>query len=228
MGNTFHFQISLSFCNANYKHESVISCGDSTIERSTMAAQDTQQRILIMTKNTTLTLIAIIALCALSACSIQTTATPAHEAALAEALPNLAYPIEAASAGTAQLTDGLFEEPAAPGSASMTRIQLGAIQAFGDINSDGLKDAAVTLTVDPDGSGTFSYLAVVLDQNGTLQALPAVFLGDRIAVQSLSIQPGQVVVELLTRAEGEPMSAEPTVAGTLTFKLSDDQLVAAD
>ena len=158
----------------------------------------------------------------LSACSPQANTT------LAQSLPNLAYPLEAASSGIAQLTDGVFEEPAAPGSAAVTRIQLGTAQVFGDINADGAEDAALTLVVDSGGSGTFTYLAAVLDQNGTYQALPAVFLGDRITVQSLNIQPGQVVVDLLTRAAGEPMSADPTVEQHLTFKLSGDQLVAAD
>ena len=164
----------------------------------------------------------------LSACGPKAASTPQGSASLAQALPNLGYPIEAASSGIAQLTDGLFEEPAAPGSAAVTRIQLGQNQAFGDINADGAEDAALTLVVDSGGSGTFTYLAAVLDQNGTYQALPAVFLGDRITVQSLSIQPGQVVVDLLTRAADEPMSADPTFAETLTFKLSGDQLEAAD
>ncbi|BBB47429.1 hypothetical protein [Pelolinea submarina] len=164
----------------------------------------------------------------LSACGPQAASIRQDSAALAQALPDLAYPIEAAGSGTAQLIDGLFEEPAAPGSAAIIRIQLGTAQVFGDVNNDGFEDAAVTLVVDAGGSGTFTYLALVLNQDGTPQALPAVFLGDRIAVQSLSIQPSQVVVDLLTRAADEPMSAEPTVAETLTFNLSGDQLVAAD
>ncbi|MDK2982063.1 MAG: hypothetical protein PWQ55_2410 [Chloroflexota bacterium] len=176
----------------------------------------------------TLTLVSLATLAFLSACSTPAAATPAPEAALAEALPNLAYSIEEASSGTAQLTDGLFEEPAAPGSAAMLTVQLGAEQAFGDVNGDGTTDAAVTLQVDPGGSGTFTYLAVVLDRNGSYQVLPVVFLGDRIKVQSLTILPGQVSVDLLTRAAAEPMSAEPTVAETLTFDLSGDQLVAAN
>ncbi len=164
----------------------------------------------------------------LSACAPQAASTPQDSNALAQALPDLAYPIEEASTGAAQLANGLFEEPAAPGSAAMLKIQLGAEQTFGDVNGDGTTDAAVTLVVDPGGSGTFTYLAVVLDRDGTYQALPTVLLGDRIKVQSLTIQPNQVIVDLLTRAEGEPMSAEPTVAETLTFTLSDDQLVAAN
>jgi hypothetical protein len=164
----------------------------------------------------------------LSACGPQAASIRQDSSVLAQALLNLAYPIEAAGSGTAQLTDGLFEEPAVPGSAAVTRIQLSPVQAFGDINGDGVEDAAVTLVVDSGGSGTFTYLAMVLNQDGKPQALPAVFLGDRIAVQSLNVQPGQVIVDLLTRAADEPMSAEPTAAETLIFNLSGDQLVAVD
>jgi hypothetical protein len=132
----------------------------------------------------------------LSACTPQAASTPQDGAALSQALPNLAYPIEAASSGTAQLKDGLFEAPAAPGSAAVTRIQLGPAQAFGDINGD-----------------------------GALRVLPAAFIGDRVVVRSLSIQPGQVVVDLLTRAADEPMSVEPTDQQRLVFNLSGGQLV---
>lgn len=161
----------------------------------------------------------------LSACTPLAASTPQDGAALSQALPNLAYPIEAASSGTAQLKVGLFEAPAAPGSAAVTRIQLGPAQAFGDINGDGAEDATVTLVVDSGGSGTFTYLALVLNQDGALRVLPAAFIGDRVVVRSLSIQPGQVVVDLLTRAADEPMSAEPTDQQRLTFNLSGGQLV---
>jgi hypothetical protein len=161
----------------------------------------------------------------ISACGPKADSAPQGSASFAQALPNLAYPIEAVSSGIAQLTNGAFEEPAAPGSAAMTRIQLGPAQAFGDINGDGAEDAAVTLVVDSGGSGTFTYLALVLNQDGALRVLPAAFIGDRVVVRSLSIQPGQVVVDLLTRAADEPMSVEPTDQQRLVFNLSGGQLV---
>ena len=91
--------------------------------------------------------------------------------------------MEAASTGRAQLKDGVFEEPAAPDSATKTKIWLGDLRALGDINGDGAEDALVTLVVDPGGSGTFTYLALVLNENGKARPFAAVLLGDRILVK---------------------------------------------
>lgn len=164
-------------------------------------------------------------LCASSACG---TPTSQKGASIVQALPNAEYPIEVASTGKAQLKDGVFEEAAAPGSATKTRISLGKAQAAGDLNGDGAEDAAVTLVADPGGSGTFTYLAAVINQNGLAKPIASVFLGDRIVVKSLRIQSGEIVVTLLTREADEPMAAEPTVEVTQKFRLEGDQLVEAE
>jgi len=154
------------------------------------------------------------------------TRTPKGTASIAQALPDLEYPIELASTGKAQLKDGVFEESAAPDSATKTKIWLGDVQALGDINGDGTEDALVTLVVDPGGSGTFTYLALVLNEDGTAKPLAAILLGDRVIVKSVALQQGKLVVSLLTRKPDEPMSAKPTVEETREFELQDGRLVA--
>jgi hypothetical protein len=153
--------------------------------------------------------------------------TPTYQTkvSILDTLPNAEYLIELASTGKAQLKDGIYEEEAAPGSATKTRIQLGKIQAVGDVNGDGLEDALVTLVVDPGGSGTFTYLALVLNQDGNPKPLAAVLLGDRIIVKSLSLQNGNVEATILTRKPDEPMSAEPTVEVKRIYNLINNQLV---
>jgi hypothetical protein len=169
---------------------------------------------------------------ALGGCTGASVTSPATPTAaiplIRDALANAAYPIEGVSTGKAQLRDGQFREPAAPGSATMTTIQLGPLQAFADMNGDGSEDAAVTLVVDLGGSGTFTYLAAVLSEAGTAKALPAVLLGDRVVVNSLAIRDGSVVVEMLTRRSNEPMTDKPTVAVTRIFRLHGDTLVEAN
>jgi hypothetical protein len=136
--------------------------------------------------------ISLLLACLLSACAGSAGATlsptATTQSSIAEALPNSKYLIDCTSSGNAQLKDGSFEEQAAPGSASFIKVQLGQ-QSFGDINGDGLEDAAVTLIADTGGSGTFTYLALVVNDNGTARPLPAVLLGDRIEVKSLTIHP---------------------------------------
>ncbi len=143
-----------------------------------------------------------------------------------QALPNAEYPIDVASTGKAQLKDGLFEETLVPGSATKTKISLGKEQTSGDLNGDGVQDAAVTLIVDPGGSGTFIYLAAVLNQDGAARPVASVFLGDRIIVKSLAIESGEIVVTLLTRKPDEAMATEPTVKVTQKFRLEGDKLFA--
>jgi len=167
----------------------------------------------------------------LSACAgtANTSPTPASRtsASIRQALPHAAYPIETASTGTAQLKDGVFEESVVPGSAARIRIQLGKEQVFGDVNGDGTEDAVVTLVVDPGGSGTFTYLVLVLNEAGTARPLAAVWLGDRIIIKSIVLRPGAVRVTMLLRKPDAPMSAEPGIEVTRTFKLQGDKLIEA-
>lgn len=153
------------------------------------------------------------------------TPIPPEVGSIAQALPNAEYPLEGTHAGKAQLKDGLFEEAAAPGSAAKIRVQLGEQRAFGDLNGDGSQDAAVTLVVDPGGSGTFTYLALALNEQGAAKPVASTFLGDRIVVKSLAIQSGSIVVVLLTRPLDEPMSADPTLETTRAFQWQGGQLV---
>ena len=77
---------------------------------------------------------------------------------------------------------------------------------------------------DPGGSGTFVYLAAVLDRDGAAEPVASVLLGDRIVVKSLVVEDDEITVAMLTRQEDEPMSAEPTVAVTQVFRLQDSIL----
>lgn len=152
-------------------------------------------------------------------------ASSAETNVLAEQLPNLTYPIDIVPSGEVTLVDGTYSEPAAPGSATMITVQLGAQQAYGDLNGDGVDDAATTLVADPGGSGTFIYLSAVLDEGGVGAPVSTILLGDRVKVTLLSIFEEQLTVEFLTVAAGEPMTAEPTVKVTQIYQLQENQLV---
>jgi len=83
----------------------------------------------------------------------------------------------------------------------------------------------VILVADHGGSGTFTYLALVINENGTAKPVASILLGDRIVVKSLAIQHGKVIVTLLTRKTDESMSTEPKLEVTRTFILQGDTLV---
>ncbi len=146
--------------------------------------------------------------------------TGAVEARLTpQMLLNAEYPNEFTQDGTAPLVDGEYREPAAPGSATETVVGLSDVVAFGDLDNDGFEDAAVVTITDPGGSGTFYTLVAVLDRRGQAVPVATAALGDRIKVDSLSIESGAIEVDLLTRGEDEPMAAEPTVPQTLTYQI---------
>jgi hypothetical protein len=77
--------------------------------------------------------------------------------------------------------------------------------AIGDVNQDGVEDAAVILAVGTGGSATFEYLAVVTNQNGSPVNLDTYLLGDRVRVQTLSIKNGQVRIKLLKHKDTDPL-----------------------
>lgn len=165
----------------------------------------------------------IVSGCALAA----NTLPPQTVASIRHALPNAAYPCEFAGTGKAQLKNGIFEESVAPGSATTIKIRLGKEQVFGDVNGDGTEDSVVALVVDSGGSGTFTYLALVLNETGSARPLDAVLLGDRIILKSISIKHNSVTATFLTRKPNEPMSAEPKVEVTRIYKLQGDKLIEA-
>jgi heat shock protein HslJ len=127
----------------------------------------------------------------------------ADENILAGILGNLSY-------------DGLFPEEAITlidgyaayndGSSGTPYVQLiESLIPTGDLNGDGTEDAAAVLVDHSSGSGTFYYLAAVLDALNDPAPLEALMIGDRIQVKSLAIEGGQIVADLVAQGPDEPL-----------------------
>jgi amidase len=74
---------------------------------------------------------------------------------------------------------------------------------YGDLDGDDFTDAVALLELDTQGTGRFTYLAPVLDVWNTPNAQPALELGDRVQVQSVTLLDGQVVVEYIGYGPGD-------------------------
>jgi hypothetical protein len=123
------------------------------------------------------------------------------------------------------LVNGISEIPAAPGSASMQVTKYFGDLAVGDFNFDGKNDAALILTQDNGGSGTFYYLAVALGTAKGYAGTNALLIGDRITPKSIEFQNAVIVVNYLDRNPGEPFTVQPSLGVTKYFEIACGQLV---
>ena len=126
------------------------------------------------------------------------------------------------------LVNGVAETEAAPGSTAkqVTRYFGNAINI--DLNSDGTMDSAFLLRQESEGSGTFYFAAAALNTENGWLGTNAIFLGDRIAPQSTTLDPNnpsQFIVNYADRNAGESMSAQPTLGVSKTFKIENGSLV---
>lgn len=120
------------------------------------------------------------------------------------------------------LVDGLAEAPAAPGSSSKIRTRIWGKPFMSDLNGDGVDDAVVTLTQETGGSGTFFYIAAAIASPRGYTGTAGVFIGDRIAPNTVSVHDGKVTVSYMTRGQSQSFAEKPTVEQVLDLMLSAD------
>jgi heat shock protein HslJ len=124
------------------------------------------------------------------------------------------------------LTDGSYEgEPFVEGGASRPTVTfIETPITYGDVTGDGQAEAVVLLAENSGGSGTFVYLALVVNQDGQPVNVATTLLGDRAQVDSMSVENNQIVVELVQHGPDDPMCC-PSQRVIKTFALQGDQLV---
>jgi heat shock protein HslJ len=141
-----------------------------------------------------------------------------------EALQNASY--QGIYDEAVQLTDGLYEgEPFVPGGASRPTVVLHPeVYAFGDLNDDGVDDAVVILIESSGGSGSFIYLAAVINESGAPVNVATYFVGDREQMQSITIKDGEITLDMVAHGPDDPMCC-PTQEVTKRYRLQGDQLI---
>ncbi|NOY65717.1 MAG: hypothetical protein GXO97_10050 [Nitrospirae bacterium] len=77
--------------------------------------------------------------------------------------------------------------------------------ALGDLNKDGLSDAAVVLSWNGGGSGIFYYLSAVVNDKGKPVNVDTLLLGDRVRIKTIRISSGIIEIKLLTHGPFDPM-----------------------
>jgi hypothetical protein len=109
------------------------------------------------------------------------------------------------------LHDGQAVVETAPKAASKTEIKVFGEPVRGDLDGDGVADAAVLLVQTTGGSGTFYYVAAAFNRGGMFYGTQAVFIGDRILPRQLTIRYGVVIVDYADRLPDQSMATPPSV-----------------
>lgn len=136
------------------------------------------------------------------------------------------------------LADGVSEVEIVPGAASKAVTQVIGEPVWGDMNDDGLEDAALVLAHSEGGSGTFYYTVIAISDGEGYLGTNGVLLGDRINVVDVSIHDGVVFVRYAGHSALQAMAEEPTEQMTQYLRLtgltlqkvgpvSDEELVLA-
>jgi len=157
----------------------------------------------------------------LAGCASQQSAVHHRFGALtADSVRNIEYAPTVLEGRRVALTEGMYVD-------LPSRVQVTLTQhvAFGDLDGDGVRDAAAVLVTSTGGTGNFRDLAAVLYRRGKAVNVDCATLGDRVRVRSLEVDAGgEIVVRLLTHAREDPMCC-PSLEAVRTFRLLDDRLV---
>jgi hypothetical protein len=96
--------------------------------------------------------------------------------------------------------------------------------AVGDLDNDGKEDAAVTTYDWEGGTGYFKSLTVLLNKDNKPVYLTSIDLGDRTAIDSISINLGAIRLAVTTHGSNDPLCC-PTLNETWDYKLVDNKLI---
>lgn len=123
-----------------------------------------------------------------------------------------------------QLTDGVTETEAAPGSVSKVTTRYFGNELKVHLDNDGREDVVFLLTQETGGSGTFFYVVGALNTERGYVGSDGYLLGDRVAPQTTEVSTNErhknvIVVNYADRAVGEPMTVRPSIGKSVYLKL---------
>ncbi len=141
----------------------------------------------------------------------------------AEQLKNCSY--TSPDWGQFQLSDGIYyrEPPTTLESAETYTTRLLDTVIFGDINQDGAEDAVAFLATQSGGTGHFVEMAAMLNDGGSPLNTSTLFLGDRVVIESGTIQDGVISLNLRVQGPNDPMCC-PSQSVTSTYHLENGLL----
>jgi uncharacterized membrane protein len=124
------------------------------------------------------------------------------------------------------LVDGRFDGDASTNQYSprLTITLADSIYAHGDLTGDGVDEAVALLAVNLGGSGVFESFVVAGKQDGAVDHLASIDLGDRAKVNDVAVRDGILVADLMVHGPDDPMCC-PTQAVRREWRLENGQPV---
>ncbi len=122
------------------------------------------------------------------------------------------------------LKDGKYEEGTDPAQPGYVLIHLGQKIAFGDLNGDGLEDAAVTMVENFGGTGEFVSVVAILNQAGQPKPAANALIDDRPILNELAIQNGEIFVDAIVHGPNDPMCCA-ALPKTGYYRLIENSLI---
>jgi hypothetical protein len=124
---------------------------------------------------------------------------------------------------TYRLKDGTYTEgdPSVAGYVSLSLLDM---FAFGDLDNDGVNDAAVLAAANYGGTGVFVSLNAVLNDGGKPRHAAWTMVDDRPQVKLLDIRDGEIYMEAVVHSFEDPMCC-PTFSVTRTYTISGTSLM---
>ncbi len=96
--------------------------------------------------------------------------------------------------------------------------------ALGYLSNNQTQDAAVIYGYNTGGSGFFVVLCAVINDQGKPKNTALIDLEDRVKINSLSIQSGKIIIDMVTHGPNDPACC-PTVKKIATYTLVGNKLV---
>lgn len=127
--------------------------------------------------------------------------------------------------GPITLSQGRNEREIVPGGALTEETLLTDHRAYGDLNNDGRNDTAAVIVRQSGASGIFIYVAAFVSGPTAYKGTNALFVGDRVNPQNISISDGVITLGYLDRDPDEPFAAEPTISTERHFVFRSGELV---
>jgi hypothetical protein len=96
--------------------------------------------------------------------------------------------------------------------------------ALGSLAPNQGENAAVIYGYNTGGSGFFVMLCAVVNDNGQPKNIALTDLGDRVKINSLSIQSGKIIIDMVNHGPNDPACC-PTVNKIAAYRLVGNKLV---